>query len=182
MAETDFLLAALPQLRLAQQRNWFCNLTAAYIALHILFNQQTSPMRLCVNTTKVSFVFYLTSYLEVHAHNPFFDNPFITWKSLPYLLGNPSFVSWRKFPSTLVPGWLYTEPPSPSPFPLSPSNSFPCSNACPLKTTLRYRLHIVRYTTVEKKCSIYYYSQYFAKNTFCVNFCINFFSALQMFQ
>jgi hypothetical protein len=32
-------------------------------ALHILFNQQTSPMRLCATTKKASFVFDLTSYI-----------------------------------------------------------------------------------------------------------------------
>jgi hypothetical protein len=40
-----------------------CNLSAAYIALHILFNQQILPMWLCDNTTKVSFVFDLTPYM-----------------------------------------------------------------------------------------------------------------------
>jgi hypothetical protein len=41
-------------------------------------------------------------------------------ETLSYLLGNPSFVSWRESLSTLDPGWLYTEPPSPPipPFPL----------------------------------------------------------------
>jgi hypothetical protein len=41
----------------------FCNLSAAYVALHILFNQQTLLMRLCATTTKVSFVFYSPRYL-----------------------------------------------------------------------------------------------------------------------
>ncbi len=60
MAETDFLLAELPQLRLVRHKNRFCNLSAAYIALHILFNQQISPMWLCANTTKVLFVFFIS--------------------------------------------------------------------------------------------------------------------------
>jgi hypothetical protein len=51
-------------------------------------------------------------------------------------------VAWPESLSTLVPGWQYTEPTSPSPFPLFPSNGSPCSNACLLKTTLRYRLYI----------------------------------------
>ncbi len=75
-------------------------------------------------------------------------NPSLTTqKILPYLLGNPSFVSWREFPSTLVRGWLYTDPPH-SPLPHSPSQQFPLLNACPrpLKMTLRYRLYIVRYS------------------------------------
>ncbi len=86
---------------------------------------------------------------------PLFDNPFsllgnpspYSLKLSPYLLGNPSFVSWREFPSTLVPGWLYTNPP-PSPFPFPPTQQFPFSNACPPTMTLRYRLHTVRYTTM----------------------------------
>jgi hypothetical protein len=64
----------------------------------------------------------------------------------PYLLGNPSSVSWRESPSALIPGWLYTDlPPFSSPFPFLPPQRFPFSNACPSTTTLRYRLHIVRY-------------------------------------
>jgi hypothetical protein len=43
-----------------------------------------------------------------------------------------------RFPSTLIPGWLYTDPP---PFP----QRFPISNTCPPTMTLRYRLHTVRY-------------------------------------
>jgi hypothetical protein len=63
----------------------------------------------------------------------------------PYLLGNPSSVSWRKSPSTLIPGWLYTDPPPSSPFPFPLPQRFPISNACPPTTTLRYQLHTVRY-------------------------------------
>ncbi len=40
--------------------------------------------------------------------NPFYYleiPPLLVWKSLSYLLGNPSFVSWRESLSTLVPGW-----------------------------------------------------------------------------
>jgi hypothetical protein len=52
--------------------------------------------------------------------------------------------------STLVPGWLYTDPPPLFfPIPLSPSQRFPFSNACPPMTTLRYRLHIVQYNSTE---------------------------------
>ncbi len=70
--------------------------------------------------------------MEVHAPNPFLTSPFCrleippptSWK--PSLtLGNPSFVSWREFPSTLVQGWLYSDPPTP-PFPFPPPNGSPC--------------------------------------------------------
>jgi hypothetical protein len=54
------LLVALPRLCSVRQRNLFCNLSAAYVALHISFNQQTSLMQLCANMTKVWFVFDLT--------------------------------------------------------------------------------------------------------------------------
>jgi hypothetical protein len=57
-----------------------------------------------------------------------------------------------RFPSTQVPGWLYTDlplPSSPSPFPFP--QWFPISNTCPLTTTLRYWLHIVRYRTKNLK-------------------------------
>ncbi len=46
VAETDCFVAALPRLGPVQQRNQFCNLPAVYIALHILFNHQTLPIRL----------------------------------------------------------------------------------------------------------------------------------------
>ncbi len=85
----------------------------------------------------VNTIFYQHNiYMEVHAPNLFWTSPFCcleippptSWKPSLYLLGNPSFVSWREFPSTLVPGWLYTDPPPPTPpfpFPLSPSQRFP---------------------------------------------------------
>ncbi len=86
---------------------------------------------------------------------PLSDSPFLLLgnpspyllETLPHLLGNPSFVSWREFPSTLVPSWLYTDPPLlPSfPFPFPPPNGSPYSKACPLTVTLQYWLHKVRY-------------------------------------
>jgi hypothetical protein len=85
----------------------------------------------------------------VHAPNPFLllGNPSLTpWKlSLTYLeipslcCGANSRPLWSQV------GYILT-PPTP-PIPLSPSQRFPLLNACPLKTTLRYRLHIVRYTS-----------------------------------
>ncbi len=54
-----------------------------------------------------------------------FDNPPFAWKSLPLFLN--SLLTYLesllcvvvRFPSTLIPGWLYTDPPPflPSPFP-----------------------------------------------------------------
>jgi hypothetical protein len=93
----------------------------------------------------------LAQYIPVYGgacFQPLSDIPFLllgnpsltSWKTIPYLLGNPSFVSWREFPSTLVPGWLYTDPPPTPPFPFSPSQRFPLLNACPLRTTLQHRL------------------------------------------
>jgi hypothetical protein len=64
VAETDCLLVALARLRLVRWRNWFYKIPTAYVALHILFNHATSPMRLSTATTKVSFVFYPTPYIR----------------------------------------------------------------------------------------------------------------------
>jgi hypothetical protein len=73
-------------------------------------------------------------------------------ESLPLFLN--SLLTWLesllcvvvRFPSTLIPGWLYTDlPPLSSPFPFPLPQRFPISNTCPPTTTLRYRLHIVRY-------------------------------------
>jgi hypothetical protein len=90
-----------------------------------------------------------TVYIEVHAHNLFL--------STPLLLGNPS-LTYLEIPTLCrgansrpllsQVGSVLKPPRPPPPFPLSPSNGSPCSNACPLKTTLRYRLHIVRYNYV----------------------------------
>jgi hypothetical protein len=56
-----------------------------------------------------------------------------------------------RFPSTLNPGWLYSDLPPlsfPSPFPFP--QRFPISNTCPPTTTLQYRLYIVRYSNANK--------------------------------
>jgi hypothetical protein len=56
--------------------------------------------------------------------------PLPVWRTLPYLLGNPSFVSWCESLSTLDPGWLYTEPPHP-PIPPLPFQQFPLLKCMP---------------------------------------------------
>ncbi len=77
---------------------------------------------------------------------PLFLNPF-------YLLGVPPLhVVW--FLSTLVPGCLCTDLPLPLPSPSSfpAPQRFPISNTYPPTTTLRHRLHIVRYRSDPFKC------------------------------
>ncbi len=79
--------------------------------------------------------------------NPLFFSPFIQLLSWP-----PGLLTWRSLlcavARILVHSCLrlavnWTLPTLPTfPFPL---NGSPCSTACPLKTTLRYRLRIVRY-------------------------------------
>ncbi len=85
--------------------------------------------------------------------NPF-DNPLLLRSPYPYSLNSPLtyleslLCVVARFSSTLIPGWLYTDPPLSSPFPFPLPQRFPISNACPPTTTLRYRLHIVRYSKV----------------------------------
>jgi hypothetical protein len=74
---------------------------------------------------------------------PPFDNPPLllgnpspySLELSPYLLGIPSFVSWRESPSILVPGWLYTNPPPSSSFP------FPLANGSPSQMHALLRRH-----------------------------------------
>ncbi len=86
--------------------------------------------------------------------NPFLITLFVAWKSLPLLLGNlpltyleipPLCRGANSHPLCSLVSCKLTPPPF-FPIPLSPSQRFPFSNACPPTTTLRYRLHIVRYT------------------------------------
>jgi hypothetical protein len=76
-------------------------------------------------------------------------NPSPTYlETLSYLLGNPSFVVARinvhSCPRLAV-NWT----PLTLPIPPSPSQRFPLFNACPLKTTLPYLLHIAWYSRVQ---------------------------------
>jgi hypothetical protein len=91
--------------------------------------------------------------MEVHAPNPFLTSPFCcleiplptSWKpSLTYLEIPPLCRGANSHPLWSQVGCILTPPPH-SPAPLSPSQRFPLLNRCPLETTLRYRLHIVRY-------------------------------------
>jgi hypothetical protein len=66
--------------------------------------------------------------------NPF-GNPPLLGNPYPYSLSSPltyleSLLSWRKFPSTLIPGWPYTDPPFSSSFPFPLPQRFPISNTC----------------------------------------------------
>jgi hypothetical protein len=78
----------------------------------------------CISHTwfiyNLNTIFYLHNiYKEMYAPCPFLITPFCRLEFPPLSLGilplltwgNPSFVSWHKFPSILVPGWLYTDPP-----------------------------------------------------------------------
>jgi hypothetical protein len=78
----------------------------------------------------------------------------IPWTPL-LLTWNPSFVSWREFPSTRIPGWLYTDPPLSSPFPFPLPQWLPISNTCPPTTTLRYRLQTVRYSSLRQPFKVF---------------------------
>ncbi len=69
--------------------------------------------------------------------------PFVAWKSLPiflklspYLLGIPP-LSWREFPSTPIPGWLYTDALPPSP----PPSLFPVPHSSPFQIHVLLRRH-----------------------------------------
>ncbi len=94
--------------------------------------------------------------MEVHAPNPFLTSPFcclvipppISWKpSFTYLEIPPLCCGANSCPLWSPVGCILPPPLTP-PFPFPSSNGFPYSNACPLTTTLRYRLHIVRYNKV----------------------------------
>jgi hypothetical protein len=78
--------------------------------------------------------------------NPF-DNPLLllgnpspySLELSPYLLGNPPSVTWRESLSTLIPGWLYTDP-----SPLPPHSLFPLPNgsSSQMHALLRRHCHI----------------------------------------
>jgi hypothetical protein len=92
--------------------------------------------------------------MEVHALNPFLTFSFCCLEiplptsgkpSLTYLEIPPLCRGANSRPLRSQVGCILTPPPLPcSP---SPSQRLLLRNACPLKTTLRYRLHIVRYTS-----------------------------------
>jgi hypothetical protein len=88
---------------------------------------------------------------------PFWHSLFVAWnpspyllEPFPYLLGNPSYVSWRKFPSTLVPSWLYTDPPPHSPSPLSSSQWFPLLKCMPSHEDIAIS---DSHSLIQKQCS-----------------------------
>jgi hypothetical protein len=79
--------------------------------------------------------FISTIYTRRCMPQPPFDNPLLllgnpspySLELSPYLLGNPSFVSWHESPSTPVPGWLYTNPPPFLPIPFPPPHDIAIS-------------------------------------------------------
>ncbi len=84
--------------------------------------------------------------------NPFDNSPLLRNPSPCSLNSPPTYLESLlcvvvRFPSTLLPGWLCTDPPplSSSPFPFPLSQWFPISNACSPTTTFWHRLHIVWY-------------------------------------
>jgi hypothetical protein len=105
----------------------------------------------------------LARYIGGACPNPF-DNPLllgnaflIPWTPL-LLTWNPSSVPWCN-PCLLwsLVGCILSPPPLSYPFPFPFPQQFPFSNACPPTTTLRYRLHIVRYNNILTLSSIYAY-------------------------
>ncbi len=90
--------------------------------------------------------------------NPF-DNP-LCLGTPPLIPWTPLLLNWKSLLCDVAPipvhsdPWLAVHwPPLPpslsSPFPFSLPQWFPISNTCPPTTTLRYRLHTVRYTRVQ---------------------------------
>jgi hypothetical protein len=92
--------------------------------------------------------------------------PIIPFLTTPSLLGNPSLTCLEIPPlchgANSRPLWsqvgciLNAPHPPHSPFPLPTVPT--CSNACPLKTTLRYRLHTVRYNDLTRPAQVRYVS------------------------
>ncbi len=94
--------------------------------------------------------------MKAHASNPFLTFRFCCLESLTLFLRTLPSLTWKsllcvvaRIPVHSVPGLaVYWHPPPFTPHsPFLNPQRFPLLNACSLKTTLWYLLHIVRYNT-----------------------------------